>query len=91
MINKGWTQTCLLRVFDNDFQKQAMLDNMIRPLFNSNEVEVEACNTKCNEDIDVEVSLETVMEENFIRVVELSKTVNSNMMVSIRELVKRKT
>ena len=85
------TNICLLRTFDNDFQKQVMLDNMVRPLFNSNEVEVEAYNTECNEDIDVEVSLETVMEENLTRVVELSKTVNSNKMVSIRELARRKT
>ena len=29
MINKRWAQTILLRAFDNDFQKQVMLDNMI--------------------------------------------------------------
>ena len=85
------TNICLLRAFDNDFQKQHMLDNMVRPLFNSNVVEVEAYDTECNEDIDVEVSLETVMEENLTRVVELSKTINSNKMVSIRELARRKT
>ena len=91
MISKGWTQISLLRAFDNDFQKQTMLDNMVRSLFNNNEVEVEVCDTECNEDIDVEVSLETVMEENLTRVVELSKTINSNRMVSIRELARRKT
>ena len=91
MISKGWTQIGLLRAFDNDFQKQAMLDNMVRPLFNSNEVETEACNTVYNEDIDVEVSLETVMEKNLTKVVELSKTINTNRIVLIRELARRKT
>ena len=91
MISKGWTQIGLLRAFDNDFQKQAMLDNMVRPLFNSNEVEAEACNTEYNDDIDVEVSLETVMVKNLTRVVELSKPVKSNSMVSIRELARRRT
>ena len=91
MINKEWAQIFLLREFDNDFKNQVMLDNMVRPLFNSNEVEVHACDTKCNEDIDVEVSLENVMEEYLTRVAELSKTINSNMMASIRELAMRKT
>ena len=68
-----------------------MLDNMERPLFNSNEVEIQACDTSCNEDIDVEVFLGTMMEENLTKVAELSKTVNSNKMASIRELAKRKT
>ena len=91
MISKGWAQTSLLRAFNNEFQKQTMLDNMVTPLFNSSEVEVYACDTDCNDDIDVEVVLETLMEENFTRVAKLSKTVNSNSMASIKEFAKRKT
>ena len=34
--------------------------------------------TECNEEIDVEVSLDTVMKNNLSRVGELSKTINSN-------------
>jgi hypothetical protein len=68
-----------------------MLDNMIRPLFNNSEVEVQTCDTECNKGIDVEVSLDIIIEENLTKVVKLSKTVNSNMMASIREFARRKT
>lgn len=44
-------------------QKQVMLDNIVRPLCNRSEVEVHTCDTKCNEDIDIEVFLKIVMEE----------------------------
>lgn len=64
---------------------------MMRPLFNSSEIKVHACDIECNEDIDVKVSLGIVMEENLIIVAELSKTINLNMMTSIKELAKRKT
>jgi hypothetical protein len=68
-----------------------MLDNKVRPLFNNSEVEVHACDTECNKNIDIEIFLEIVIEENLTKVVELSKTFNSNMMASIRELARRKT
>ena len=83
MISKGWEQAGLLRAFDNEFQKQAMMDNMVKPLFNNKGEEgVQATNTKCNEEIDVKVSLDTIMENNLSRVAELSKTINSNRMTS---------
>ena len=41
---------------------------------------------ECNEDIDVEVSLDTMMEDNFIRMVEN----NSNCTATIREPTTRK-
>ena len=91
MISKGWEQAGLLRAFDSEFQKQAMMDNMVKPLFNIKEEEgVQATNTECNEEIDVEVSLDTVMENNLSRVAELSKTINSNRMTTIRALAKKK-
>ena len=72
-------------------KKQVMLDNMIISLFNSSEVEVHACDIQCNKDIDVEVFLKNVMKKNFTIMVKLSKTINSNMMASIRKLARRNT
>ena len=50
-----------------------MLDNIKIPLFKTIEEEVHAYNTKCNEEIDVEVSLDTVIEESLTKIVELPK------------------
>ena len=67
------------------------MDNMVKPLFNSKGEEwVQATDTECNEEIDVEVSLDTVMENNLSRVAELSKTINSNRMTTIRQLARKK-
>lgn len=60
-------------------------------MFSSSAVEVHACNTKCNEDIDVEVSLKIVIEENLTMIAKLSKTTNSNMIASIIELARKNT
>ena len=51
-----------------------MLDNMKTPLFKTIEEEVQVYNTKCNEEIDVEMSLDIVMEESLTNVVELPKS-----------------
>ena len=59
MFNKGWEQACLLKAFDIEFQKQAMLESMVKPLLSNREVQ--AIDTNCNDKIDVEVSLDTVM------------------------------
>ena len=39
MVRKGWSHTALLRAFDTEFQKQAMVNNMKTPLFNNIEVD----------------------------------------------------
>ena len=68
MISKRWEHVGLLRAFDSEFKKQAMMDNMVKPLFNIKEEEVQATDSKCDEEIDVEVSLDTIMENNLSRV-----------------------
>jgi hypothetical protein len=79
MISKRWEHAGLLRAFDSEFQKQTMMNNMVKPLFNiKGEEKVQATDTEWNEEIDVEVSLDTVTENNLSRVAELSKTINSN-------------
>jgi hypothetical protein len=90
MVLKGWEQTGLLRAFDKVFQKQAMLDNIKTPLFKTIEEEVQAYNTKCNEEIDVEVSLDTVMEESLTKIVELPKFISSSRMIIIKGLARKK-
>ena len=90
MVLKGWEQTGLLRAFDKEFQKQAMLDNIKTPLFKTIEEEVQAYNTECNEEIDVEVSLDIVMEESLTKVVELLKCISSSNMSTIRNLARKK-
>jgi hypothetical protein len=67
------------------------MDNMVKPLFNiKGEEGVQATDIECNEDIDVEVSLVTTMENNLSIVAEFSKTINSNRMTTIRELARKK-
>ena len=45
MSSKGWEQVALLRAFDRKFQKQAMMDNMVKPLFNIKEEGVQTTDT----------------------------------------------
>ena len=89
MISKGWEHIGLLKAFDSEFQ--AMMDNMVKPLFNiKGEEGVQATNTEWNEEIDVEVSLDTVTENNLSRVAKLSNIINSNQMTTIRKLARKK-
>ena len=67
-----------------------MLDNMKTPLFKTIEEEVQVYNTKCNEEIDVEVSLDTVMEESLTKIVELPKFLFSSRMTTIKDLARKK-
>ena len=91
MISKGWEQAGILRAFDSEFKKQAMMDNMVKPLFNiKGEEGVQATDTECNEKIDVEVFLDTIMENNLSRVAKLSKTINSNRMATIKAYARKK-
>ena len=91
MIRKGWEQAGLLRAFDTEFQKGTMLENMEKPLFSCRgEEEEQTFDKECNEEIDVEVSLDTVMENSLSRVAELSKNINTNRMTTIRELARKR-
>ena len=67
-----------------------MLDNIKTPLFKTIEEEVQAYNIECNEEIDIEVSLDTVMEESLTKVVELPKSISSNNIITIRNLARKK-
>ena len=52
MISKGWEHARLLRAFDNEFQKQVMMENMVKLLFNiKGEERVQATDTECNEEL----------------------------------------
>ena len=67
-----------------------MLDNMKTPLFKTIEEEVHAYNTECNKEIDVEVSLDIVMEESLTKIVELPKSLSSSRMITIKDLARKK-
>jgi hypothetical protein len=90
MVVKGWDKTGLLRAFDLNFQKQAMVDNMKTPLFKTIEENLEIETTNHGEDeTDVEVSLDTVLEESLSRVVELPSSISSISMVALRNVARR--
>ena len=67
-----------------------MLDNIKTPLFKTIEEDVQVYNIDGNEDIDVEVSLDTVMEESLTKVVELPKSIFLSSMITIRNLARKK-
>ena len=90
MVLKGWELIGPLHAFDKEFYKQAMLDNMKTPLFKTIENEIQTYNIECNEKINVEVSLDTIMEENLAKVAELPNSISSNHMTTIKDLARKK-
>jgi hypothetical protein len=70
MVEKGWKHTGLLKAFEPEFQKQAMVDNIKTPLFKSIEGDIvmETNNTNEDEETCGEVSLDTILEESLTKV-----------------------
>jgi hypothetical protein len=90
MVVKGWNKTGLLRAFDLNFQKQAMVDNIKTPLFKTIEKKLEIETSNHGEDeTDAEVSLDTVLEESLSRVVELPSSISSTSMAALRNVARR--
>ena len=58
--------------------------------FNTIEEEIHVYNTKCNEKINIEVSLNIVMNKNLIKIVEMQKFISSNHMINIKEFATKK-
>lgn len=66
------------------------MDNMLNSLFKiSCNEDVQAYNKECNEEIDDDITLTTVLEDNFTRVATLPSLLNSNRVRSIKELARR--
>jgi hypothetical protein len=87
MVKKGWGHTGLLQAFQEDFQRQAMMENIKDPLFTN------MGKTNTSEEIDhtdmeeicIEVSIDTVLEDSLSRV---SLLMNGNTKSSITSLHK---
>jgi hypothetical protein len=82
MVKKGWKHTWLLQAFETNFQKEAMIDNIKTPLFKSTEedTEIETINNIEDEDTcNLEVSLDTVLEDSLTKVALLNKSNTSSL------------
>ena len=92
MVLKGWEKCGLLRSFDSNFQRDAMVQNMEIPLFKQVQ-ESQAFETNLNhaEDvIDAEETLDTIMNEDLNRVKKLSIQNSTTSVASIRGLTRKK-
>jgi hypothetical protein len=87
MVKKGWGHTGLLQAFQEDFQKQAMMENIKDPLFtNIDETNASEKIDHTNmEEICAEVSIDTVLDDSLLRV---SLLMNGNTKSSITSLHK---
>jgi hypothetical protein len=69
MVKKGWNQTGLLRAFEPEFQKEAMIENINTPLFKTTAEDLPLeTNDQEDEETCGEVSLDTILEENLTKV-----------------------
>ena len=87
MVKKGWGHIGLLQAFQEDFQRQAMMENMKDPLFiNMGETNASEEKDQTNmEEICTEVSIDTILEDFLLRV---SLLMNENTKSNITSLNK---
>jgi hypothetical protein len=91
MVKVGWSKCGLLRSFDPEFQKDAMIQNMKTPLFKEDtNIQVDTSKNIEDEDIDVEESLEAIIEDTLSRVQKLSTSHGTASMASIRGMARKK-
>jgi hypothetical protein len=74
MVINGWKQIGLLSLTEKDFLKQVMMENMDNTLFNTNgdALAIDFNNTHFNENVDVEVLINSVMEKSLTSVATLA-------------------
>ena len=66
MDTVGWSKYKLLRLFDLEFQKDFMIQNMKSPLLKEyTNIQVETSKNIQDGDMDFEESLEAIMEDTF--------------------------
>jgi hypothetical protein len=90
MVKKGWNQTGLLRAFEPDFQKQAMIENISTPLFKTTAEDL-PLETNYQEDEETcgEVSLDTILEESLTKVYLLQGKSTPTSMVTLRGIARQ--
>jgi hypothetical protein len=93
MVEKGWKHIGLLKAFEPEFQKQAMVDNIKTPLFKSIEgdIAMETNNTNEDEETCGEVSLDTILEESLTKVQLLTSKNKTPSMTSLRGIARTPT
>jgi len=91
-VVKGWKKCRLLHLFDQDFQREAMIENMKIPLFKHVEDnQIIKSNFNCGEEeTNAEDPLEEVMMESLIRVEQLSLVSGTTSMATLRSMARKK-
>ena len=90
MIKIKWRYTSLQRVFEVDFQKQAMIDNIKTSSFNIEEnVGVETNNNNNNEETCVKVFFDIILEDSLTRVSLLTTSRNMTNMATLRSMTRK--
>jgi hypothetical protein len=91
MVKKGWTHTGLLRAFEPEFQKQAMIEDIKIPLFNiiKDDIQIDISNNVEDEETCSEVSLDTILEESLTNVAMLTTSNKSASMVALQGIARR--
>lgn len=92
MVKKGWGHTKLLQAFQEDFQKQAMMENIKNPLFTSMDEtnasdEIDHTNP---EEICAEVSSDTVLEDSLSRVSLLMNGKTKSSFTSLHKMARNR-
>ena len=93
MVEKEWKHIGLLKAFEPQFQKQAMVDNIKTPLFKNIEGDIAMKTNNTNEDEETcgEVSLDTIPEESLTKVQLLTSKNKTPSMTSLRAIARTPT
>ena len=90
MDTVGWSKYKLLRLFDLEFQKDFMIQNMKSPLLKEyTNIQVETSKNIQDGDMDFEESLEAIMEDTF-KSWKLSTCYGIASMASIHSMARKK-
>jgi hypothetical protein len=91
MVKKGWIHTGLLRAFEPEFQKQAMIENIKIPLFKivEDDIQIDISNNVQVEETCSEVSLDTILEESLTSVAMLTTSNKPTSMAVLRGIARR--
>jgi hypothetical protein len=92
MVQIGWEKYGLLQAFQPEFQATALNESMTSPLFKGNDVQAEETMNKEDmaNDIELETTIKTVMEDSLKRLANIQDLQASGARVSTKKVVARK-
>jgi hypothetical protein len=91
MVKVGWSKCRVFRSFNLEFQNDVMIQNMKAPSIKEDtNIQVDTNKNIQDEDLDVEESLEAIMEDTLSRVQKLSSFHGTTFMASIRGMARKK-